>query len=112
MHKPPRPPWEEGIIDLQLDHMELCYGSRQVPVARVGRDPQKHIRVQFLVELLENEAASQRMLKDVCLELSYYLFDVAGAHSWAFARFHCEAAANFSSRVRWFWRPGAIPQKA
>lgn len=94
------------MVNVRDDHLELRYGARQTPVARVGLDEHKHIRVQFLVAVREGNVASQEMLNDTRGELTYYLFSVAGPHAWAFGRFHCETPANFASRIRWSWHPG------
>lgn len=97
--------WEEGVVDRSNDHVEIRYGERQKPVALVARDVHKRFTVQFLLKARADDLRSHQILSEVRGDLTHYLFGLVGPDSWAFVQFHCNTAANFSSRVRWSWRP-------
>ena len=97
--------WEEGVVDRSDDHVEIRYGERQKPVALVARDSQKRFTVQFLMKARANDMRARQILSEVRGDLTHYLFGLVGPDSWAFVQFHCNTAANLSSRIRWSWHP-------
>ena len=102
-----QPTWEEGYVDPQQEHFELRYGERQTPVARVGRDRERRVFVQFLDEKRDKNPRFHAIFGAVTGELTHYLFGAVGPDAWAFARFHCDTPANLASPVHWQWCPGA-----
>lgn len=97
--------WEEGVVNRRDDHVEIRYGERSKPVALVARDAHKRFTVQFLLQEKPEDRRSRQILSEVRGDLTHYLFGLVGPDSWAFVQFHCNTAANLSSRIRWSWRP-------
>lgn len=105
--RPTAPPtWEEGFVNPQKEHFELRYGERHLPVARVGRDQEKRIFVQFLDKKRNDNSRTRAITSAVSGEVTHYFFGAVGSDGWAFARFHCETPANLASQIHWSWQPG------
>lgn len=94
-------------MDRAAEHLKLCYGDRQVPVALVAREVNKDFTVEFLVNKRITDRLASRMAEAVRRELDTYLLHAVGPDSWAFARYHCDTAANRCSAVHWSWQPKA-----
>ena len=102
--------WQDGVVDPQKEHIELCYGDAfkspyetWVPIARIGK-PQKHaLPVQWLVSPDSPDLVS--MIADVRRELDF-LIDCGGPIPWSYAVYHCNTGANVYSKVHCSYFPG------
>lgn len=100
-----RPAWVEGVVNQASEHIQICYGERRMPVARVTRDANKEFVVEFLVSKRMTQRLAGRILEEVRRELDFYLLGAIGPDSWAFAQYHCDTAANMCAVVHWRWQP-------
>ncbi len=101
----PKVAWYKGKVDPREEHIEIRYGERHRPVARVARDVRKQFTVQFLLAARSGDARRRKLLDEVSSDLDRYLLELVGPDSWAFVQFHCGTAANRCSNVHWSWHP-------
>ena len=97
--------WVEGVVNRSADYVSIAYGEGKNVVALVGRRPNNHFTVQFLLEARAADPHASRILDDVRRELTYYLLQAVGPDSWPFVQYHCGSPANRRSAVHWRWHP-------
>ena|SRR6266480_2165659 len=73
-----------------------------LPIALIGK-PTNHV---FPVSWLMTPIDAARK------ELDFYLADKHEANPWAYAKYHCNTAANMYSKVHWSYFTNAIPRQA
>jgi len=98
--------WRQSSVDRTREYFELRHGSTDeggwadwLPVALVGQESGGEFIVEFLVGVGDPSKAAA--IGDVRRELDFYLVEKGEADPWAYARYHCDTAANLYSKVHW-----------
>ena len=102
--------WREGVVDAQLEHIELRYGDaakagyeQWLPIALIGKPTNNVFPVLWLVS--PDDPAHERMINAARKELDFYLVELREPSPWAYAKYHCNTSANMYSSVHWSYFP-------
>jgi hypothetical protein len=102
--------WREGVIDGQTEHIELRYGDagasdyeQWVPIALIGKPTNRAFPVRWLIS--PDNASYKQMVDAARKDLDFYLVEKHEANPWAYAKYHCNTAANMYSKVHWSYFP-------
>jgi hypothetical protein len=102
--------WQEGVVDLEGEHIELRYGDAATtdyeqwfPIALIGKPRGRVFPVRWL--MTPDSPSHQRMIDAARKQLDFYLVEVGGSYPWNYAIYHCNTAANMYSSVHWSYFP-------
>jgi hypothetical protein len=106
--------WREEVVNIQGEHIEIRYGDAAkdaydewLPIALIGKPTNHVFPVSWLIT--PDNSSKQRMIDAVKKELDFYLVEKHEANPWAYAKHHCNTAANIYSKVHWSYFTNAIP---
>jgi len=98
--------WREGAVDTEGEHIELRHGKaatrtyeQWLPIALIGT-PTNHI-FPVLWLMSPGNPSNEQMIDAAKKELDFYLVEKREANPWAYAKYHCNTAANMYSDVHW-----------
>ena len=102
--------WREGSVDATEEHIELRYGDASktnheswLPIALVGRPADRVFPVFWLMK--PDDPSHEEMISAAKRELDFYLVELLEPDPWAYAKYHCNTAANIYSSVHWSYIP-------
>jgi hypothetical protein len=102
--------WREGVIDVQTEHIELRYGDageidyeQWVPITLIGKPTNRVFPVRWLMS--PDNPSNEQMINAARKDLDFYLAEKGEANPWAYAKYHCNTAANMYSKVHWSYFP-------
>lgn len=101
-------------MDVQTEHIELRYGDaaksdyeQWVPLALIGKGLNNVFPVLWLIS--RDDASRERMIAAARKELDFYLIEKREPDPLAYAKYHCNTAANIYSEVHWSYFPSGNP---
>ena len=93
--------WIQGRVDTDQDHFKINYREDPSAIALVGLGEHR----TFVVQFLENCPTDTDCLNAVKKQLDFYLCEKKERDPWLYAKYHCNTASNFYSRVHWAFCP-------
>lgn len=102
--------WREGSVDPTTEHFEIRHGdaaksgyAEWQPVALIGK-PKNHVfPVHWLLD--RRNADHDRVVRETCKELDFYLVEKEELDPWEYTKYHCNTGANMYSAVHWSYFP-------
>ena len=98
--------WREGMVDVREEHIQLRFGDaaksvykQWLPVALVGKPRNQVFPVLWLIS--PDNPSHEEMIAAARKELDFYLLEKGEPDPWAYAKYHCNTAANVYSDVHW-----------
>lgn len=92
--------WTEGAVDASTEHMRLCFGDAQTPVAFVAPAQEDGFVVELLLDSTTGEDAAEAV-REARRQLDFYLVELNEPDPWAYAIYHCGTASNLYSSIHW-----------
>ena len=106
----PKWDWREGMVDVRGEHIELRYGDaaksaykQWLPIALIGKPADQVFPVLWLMS--PDNPSHEEMIASARKELDFYLVENREPDPWAYAKYHCNTAANMYSDVHWSYFP-------
>ena len=94
--------WREGMVDVREEHIQLRFGDaaksvykQWLPVALVGKPRNQVFPVLWLIS--PDNPSHEEMIAAARKELDFYLLEKGEPDPWAYAKYHCNTAANVYS---------------
>jgi len=98
--------WVEGSVDVNDDHIKICFDKEATPTAIVSNSQGK-ITVQFLGDRSSDSEALQAVIR----ELDFYFIELNKEDPWDYAIYHCWSTSNLYSDVHWDYFPKGFLNK-
>ena len=97
--------WVKGIVNDKDDHIKIWHVENENPIALVAPGQDRSFVVQFLLTDKPEDIHTCKLIEEVRYELDFYLVEKREKNPWAYAKYHCNSAANMYSRVLWIYFP-------